>query len=360
MRIVLHVGTHKTGTSSLQRAFVTAAPLLRRRGIAYVLSDLRGAVAHHELIDAVDQKNAATVGRYLKEIWEQSRDVEQVLISSEGMTNLDEDALAWWKTQLDRHFDNPDYAVWVFGRRPSTLIPSRWHSYIRAGGRQNLPPFMLDSIDELLRSNRLPFEPVFERFADIYGRSNTHVVPMEKLIANGEDLVVSAFRRMFDIDATKLQGLPHRNTSLGPGEAEMLRVFSIRCGLTDPDARRSFLRPVLALLRRGDNIFSDAARSFEPYLKELSIDDRSDPFLAIERASIGRVGDRLEVWGDGTIFGPAKAKPAIYVSDEYWLDEDVRKKLNELYSRAEGLPRRPSPKRASGHLVSFFRRAIRS
>jgi hypothetical protein len=337
MRVILHVGLHKTGTSSLQRAFFRAIPLLRQQGIAYVLSDLRGGIAHHELIEAAAQKNASTVDRYLREIQEQSRGVEQVLISSERMSDLDEDALSWWKAQLDRTFQRPTYAVWVFGRRPSTLIPSRWHGYIRRGGRENLPAYTLDCINSLFRSNRLPFEPVFERFADVYGRSTVHVASMEKLIASGEDLVVSAFKRMFDIDSAELRGLRHWNTSLGPGEAEMLRALSMRYALTGASAR-SFIRPLLTLLRHGDNVFSDGARMFEPYFKELRIDDRSDAFLAIERGAVERVGDRLETWGDGTIFGPEKPKSPIYVSDEYWLDEKVRQKLNELYSRAEGMP----------------------
>jgi hypothetical protein len=55
-----------------------------------VLSDLREDIAHHELIEAAAQRNTAIVDRYLTEIQEQSGGAEQVLISSEGMTNLDE------------------------------------------------------------------------------------------------------------------------------------------------------------------------------------------------------------------------------------------------------------------------------
>jgi hypothetical protein len=240
----------------------------------------------------------------------------------------------------------------VFGRRPSTLIPSRWHGYIRQGGRENLPPFTLDYVNSLLQTNRLAFEPVFERFAAVYGRSRVHAVSMGRLIASGEDLVVSAFNRMFGIDSAELRGLPHWNTSLGPGEAEMLRALSMRCALKNPDAdARSFIQPLLALFRQGDNIFSHAARMFEPYFKELRIDDRSDTFLAIERATVERLGDRLEARDDGTVFGSEKPKSAIYVSDEYWLDEKVRQKLNELYSRVEGMPLRAQREARVGRLL---------
>jgi hypothetical protein len=343
-RIILHIGMPKTGTTSLQRAFFSSTQILRARGIAYAIEGLQRGIGHHDLIEAVAERNAKVVDRYFEEAKARHDAAEQILISSEGMCKLRGDELIWWRDCLNRHFGNPDFAIWLFARRQSALIPSQWHGYIRRGGRQNLPGFALDAVNRLLSANRLPLQAAFERYASIFGSACMNVVPMEKLLAQDGDLVAGAFSRMFGLEGEQVRGLPPRNTALEPGEAELLRALAMRYAQEDAAGVGKFAWRLIPLLQKGDNVFSDLARMFDPYAEQLTIEDRSETFLLLEREAIDRLGDRLEAWGDGSIFGPQDPKPAPYIRDEYWFDDKIRQRLDQAYSMAAALPERAGRK----------------
>jgi hypothetical protein len=347
-RVILHIGMPKTGTSSLQRAFASRAELLGSAGIAYVLIPSDRGFAHHALVAAALEGDTRYTRGYFERARARFESAEQVLISAERMSGLRGDDLASWKAWLDRQFGNPDYAIWMMVRRPSSQIPSQWHASVRRGGRQNLPVFAFEATTRMLQGNCLPLQPVFERYEGVFGRGCIRVIPMEKLVAAG-DFIEAAFKAMFGLEGDLLRGLPRRNAALEPGGAELLRALSLRCDTEDADRVRAFLIPVLRMLQRGDNVFSDFARIFDPFISDIVIHDRSEAFLAMERAALAYLGDQLDGWGDGTIFGPDDPKPARYVRDDHCLDKGVRQRLDEAYSMARrlaGQPRR-KPERAS-------------
>lgn len=332
-RVILHVGMPKTGTSSLQRAFASRAELLGSAGIAYVLIPSDRGFAHHALVAAALEGDTRYTKRYFEEARARFENAEQVLISAERMSGLRGDDLAAWKAWLDRQFGNPEYAIWMMVRRPSSQIPSQWHAYVRRGGRQNLPAYAFEATMRMLRANCLPLQPVFERYECVFGRGCIRVVPMEKLLAPG-DFVEAAFNAMFGLEGDRLRGLPRRNTALEPGCAELLRALSLRCSEHDPDRVRAFLVPVLRMLQKGDNVFSDFARNFDPFISDIVVDDRSEAFLAMERAALAYLADQLDGWGDGTIFGPHDPKPVRYVRDDHCLDDSIRQRLDQAYLMA--------------------------
>jgi hypothetical protein len=339
-RVILHIGMPKTGTSSLQRAFASHAELLRSAGIAYVLIPSDRGLAHHALVDAVLEGDTRYLRRYFEEAHARFEDAEQMLISAEGMSGLRGDDLASWKAWLDRQFGNPEYVIWMMVRRPSSRIPSQWHSYVRRGGRQNLPVYAFEATMRMLQANCLPLQRVFERYESVFGRRCIRVVPMEKLLA-ARDFVEAAFKAMFGMEGDVLRGIQRRNIALEPGGAELLRVLSLRCREQDPDRVRVFLKPVLRMLRKGDNVFSDVARAFDPFISDILIPDRSEAFLAMEKAARAYLGDQLDGWGDDTIFGPQDPSPARYVCDDHFLENSIRQRLDEAFLMACRLSSRP-------------------
>lgn len=343
-RVILHIGMPKTGTTSLQRAFKSGAKLLGSRGIAYATEGLQGGIAHHDLIEAVRQRNTALVDRYFEQARPFHEDAEQILISSEAMCRLRDEELLWWRDCLRRHFGNPDFMVWMFVRRLSSLTASRWHAHLRIGGLKNLPAFAFEAIDRVLHTNRLPFEGTFDRYAEVFSPACISVVPIEVLAAGGK-LVSGAFNRMFGIDSAQLNELPRLNVALEPGSAELLRALAMRRTQEDADSVGKFVWGLIPLLRKGDNVLSDFARMFTPFVENLVIEDRSEAFLLMERKVVARLADRLEGWDDGTVFGPADPAPVPYVRDDYWFSENIRQRLDQAYSVATGLPDRTTGQR---------------
>jgi hypothetical protein len=93
-RVLLHIGRHKTGTSSIQRALHENSRLLNRYG--YIYPDIyRKKWAHHPLVHRLSATNDAT------EISELSRELDEYLssdmtniISSEAFQNIDPSLLS--------------------------------------------------------------------------------------------------------------------------------------------------------------------------------------------------------------------------------------------------------------------------
>ena len=94
----LHIGTHKTGTSSLQRMMVGLRPMLRDRGVLYPESGIRAKTDGHAHLPAII---AGTTELYLREhkvkrapYWEMLEQeikdarAERVILSSESFDRL--------------------------------------------------------------------------------------------------------------------------------------------------------------------------------------------------------------------------------------------------------------------------------
>lgn len=92
MRIVLHIGTHKTGTTAIQKYCASHRDALRRQGLWYPDYDLIGAeghYAHHHLANALaglstSRGGEAEADRFLAGIRAGAGDHETVLISAES------------------------------------------------------------------------------------------------------------------------------------------------------------------------------------------------------------------------------------------------------------------------------------
>jgi hypothetical protein len=99
--IVLHIGRHKSGTSSLQHFFVTNATLLEGLGYLYPVT-MRRAIAHHRLADFFNDKTRAgmspTEWGALDEEYalfcKETDAADKVLVSSEALQNVAPTAVA--------------------------------------------------------------------------------------------------------------------------------------------------------------------------------------------------------------------------------------------------------------------------
>lgn len=137
-RIILHIGTHKTGTTGLQRSLFAQRDILRENGICYdpwpgVLSGLK--YAHHGLahrlarFDNDDQKVLANYRLRLEQALTREQDV---IISAEpfyrhvaaGMEDDPEGARAKFLDRTADYFSGLPVEVSVCFRRPDRMAES--------------------------------------------------------------------------------------------------------------------------------------------------------------------------------------------------------------------------------------------
>ena len=87
--IFLHIGRHKSGTSSLQHFFASNAETLKRLGYHYPEA-MRQGIAHHKLANFFSDKhlNSAEDTQEYQRFCQEIQQAEHVIISSEALQNL--------------------------------------------------------------------------------------------------------------------------------------------------------------------------------------------------------------------------------------------------------------------------------
>lgn len=91
-KLFLHIGRHKTGTSSLQNFFTQKSELLAERGILYPATGRKTphatqATAHHNFSHILRYKPMAEVNALLAQLVEEAKDFDTILLSSEDFQN---------------------------------------------------------------------------------------------------------------------------------------------------------------------------------------------------------------------------------------------------------------------------------
>lgn len=91
MRLILHIGRHKSGTSSIQHWLKRNNDLLSTNGILYPKSFRKG-VAHHNLVDILDPRksDAADLDFVANQILHEVTEEDTIILSSEAFQNVND------------------------------------------------------------------------------------------------------------------------------------------------------------------------------------------------------------------------------------------------------------------------------
>lgn len=193
MRIYLHIGTHKTGTTSLQFAFTQNRDALAAAGLLYPISG-RPAKAdgqgiwpqHNSLAWAFTRPEDEPPDFWLRlrtELDEATQDI--AVLSSETLSLLrDPEHLSGLRAQLNPH----EVKVVVYLRRQDELLHALYSTHVM----QYLEARDIDSFRRALpeqRGHELDYELMLSRWEDAFGREAMIVRPYERSQLLHGDLV---------------------------------------------------------------------------------------------------------------------------------------------------------------------------
>ncbi len=132
-RLVIHIGTHKTGTTSVQEALERNRAALARRGAWYARTD-REPHAHlpkHSSLARALRQGAAHAGAELSLLLDEfaASGCDTLVLSAEGFSELGAESLAPLRALSD------DFRVEVvcFLRRPDLFAEALWNQFCREG-----------------------------------------------------------------------------------------------------------------------------------------------------------------------------------------------------------------------------------
>lgn len=290
--LILHIGTHKTGSTTIQNYLYYNRLWLRHLGVYYprpINGRLFYTSNHSDLRDTAlsegKQRGAqihprfgshdALLGRYIRTIKEVQRPVN--ILSAEGWSSH-LNRYARRLAPLTQHFD---VKVIAFMRRPDYWIEkfySQRIANIEHSEKRTFERFLDQPHIETYLFNR---HRMFGWWGDAFGAENLTVIPYEPAV-KGFDLI-SRFLRASDIDGGLADNLLLRrsnaNKTLSPLGVEMLREM-IADG-TKPDAKlvrklKHVTGPQKAFLREPErqNILVRAAPDMDRICRDYVRDGR--------------------------------------------------------------------------------------
>jgi hypothetical protein len=216
--LVLHIGRHKCGSSSIQSFMSGNAERLRELGVLYPGIG-RNRDAHHQLAQQLRNGDFGSIDQIAALKADHADDC--VVVSSEGLWQLRESEVAELRARTARQ----NVMIVLYIRDLAGWIPSRYNEYTRRG-------INLLNFDEFYErhnlSNGLRIVSSAELWARSFGWENIRVRSLDKRSLTGGTLVddfLSLFGlSLVDFGGADAAGLEPRNLSLGWKVLEVLRA----------------------------------------------------------------------------------------------------------------------------------------
>jgi hypothetical protein len=333
MDLILHIGTAKTGTTSLQEFLAANRDSLRRKGILYPLS--AGDGKSHALLSLIPPQvnltsshvytlQAARTIKDLKLFREELKDaltkelngrsngtIQKAIMSSEYCSTrlLTDEEVQGLRDFLSKIFS--DIKVVAYIRRQDEYLLSRYSTRVKAGGTDRLeipsPHNAVASFDhwELL-----------SRWARVFGRAQIVCRKFEKDSLKSGD-IIDDFLDLAGIGKAQRFQRPERmNVSLDGGCVEFLRIFNKYSPQPTPDPARRKRRLIgmLSEISTGPRVAMDEEKldgfmkTFRESNKKVALEyfdgatrNDSDDFLFGPREGAGEPADESGLTVDRAI-----------------------------------------------------------
>lgn len=253
MNLTVHIGTTKTGSTSIQAFMRANRAALAERGICYPASlgpqDHRGATVaslnanqsrdlmQHQHVDGEKELaafRAKTRAAYLREL---QSDPREVVISSEHLQSrcILPENLAHFRELFCRDFDRIRIVVYI--RPQLDQIVSLYSTLLRSGYAHPLNRFVKSRI----RSSFLPYfdlRALILRWSAEFGAENLIVRPYKAI--SGEMGTLGDFCALLDLDPASRQWrvAEKANTSINVAGQELLMMLNQTSALDDVQRRK--------------------------------------------------------------------------------------------------------------------------
>ena len=240
---LLHIGPHKTGTTTMQAAFHESRDALAAQGVHYAGKRAHSmAAAMASLNKALPTVSEAPTSRWEELVAEvHASTADQVVVSSEFYSDASPERV---KAILD-DLGRDQVHVIVTLRSLTRIMPSQWQQYIQnrfvISYQEWLEEMLLNTEHTTVTPtfwNRHRHDRLVKRWADEVGTDRLTVIVVDE---QDKSMLASSFERLLSVRPGTLRSAETANRSLTFTEVELLREFNRRWrehGWTEADYTR--------------------------------------------------------------------------------------------------------------------------
>lgn len=265
MKAVIHIGTHKTGTTTIQHFLDRNRQSLKKQGVFYPALPTRNGGAHHWLAwatylpeawetwpifsfighpcsrhSAFNGKDVPSIKvfqeklwrKYRREIERNCREDHRVIFSTEKFSYFLESEVERLKELMDSLFD--DVTIVLYLRRQPEYLVSYYYTYVAMhSGAWNIFDYLNMPEDRSI----LAYHQIVKRWS-IFGKDKVKIRLFDKQAFPNSDLL-SDFAATAGFDLTGLERVKNQNeTQMGSAEVEFVRLLNARIpAILDPYTR---------------------------------------------------------------------------------------------------------------------------
>ena len=206
--VVLHIGRHKTGSTSIQETLIRNARLLRRRRILYTnrlptchsaffvdaFSDNPVANPVHNRLGRTEAEIQAKVANDLRKLRDEINVFKPhtVIFSGEdACSRLSAEGISRMKATLTTIYRPTRFRIIFYTRHPISFAQSAIQQNVKANGVT-----LNDAKDYFVKGGGLRYADVHEKYVGVFGQEAVEFLSFEKESTAPEGLVAGFFRHL--------------------------------------------------------------------------------------------------------------------------------------------------------------------
>jgi hypothetical protein len=293
IHLVIHVGPHKTGTTSIQKMLLSQA---RQKDCGFTYPLLCGdEIGQHTFAQSACFPEQPACQRMLA-----------ALKATEGLCVLSSEELCYLPAPGIRGLRDalPDARVTIayYQRDILSLLQSWWQETIKHGSVRSLPDFAFSCVRAPYQLHLLVPDALLKGWASVFGRNAIRIFRYDR---------VSDVARQFATDLLALDLPPEASALSNPSydyiDCEMMRFWN----------RQGFWGAGVVQAPDYLELRAEFAERSGAFTQNFSLDYGRSEFSTIEDVLISRWGDRIEGFDGGRLF-EVRERHYSYIDPDVW------------------------------------------
>jgi hypothetical protein len=270
MKVIIHIGPHKTASSYLQRELYKHKEELDSAGVIYPVNEwIQGGYGHAGLID---KSRLNEIGEFLVSLSSSHLNTQTVVLSSENFDRLNVEQVQNLSSMIGHEVE-----IVYYIRRFDKTLYANWQENVKFGDTNSLTFYLLRHISRPYLSNIINHCLVLDKWSKYFGIDSIKIIDYDDLIENKIDIYRHFLQNILSISPSSLSlNLGGKaNISLSVEHAEILRWMHIMFMTRKNNSTAKITQRFFHLLKENKNIFSDITHIFKNNLKIIELNDQS-------------------------------------------------------------------------------------